>query len=158
MEAGCPTVDAKALAGFDAWSKIVRYPLIWLGCPDIVDTMEQARQDDPVREGLRIRKDALVDIFGTEDKFTAGDVYKKGMEQKQTGSANSYQPVFRYPELRAGFFDTERNPSSRTIGTQLGKDMKRISDGYHIDRVKDDAVHGHLYQMFGPARSPKEET
>jgi putative DNA primase/helicase len=39
-----------SLPSFGAWSDRVRSPLVWLGLPDPVTTMEGARAEDPVRE------------------------------------------------------------------------------------------------------------
>ena len=51
-EAGEP-VEMKALASFDEWNDWVRGTLIWLGCEDPVQSMEQARDDDPELTDLR---------------------------------------------------------------------------------------------------------
>ena len=41
--------DMTPLAGFDAWSRMVREPLLWLGEGDPVVSMEKARASDPER-------------------------------------------------------------------------------------------------------------
>ena len=46
LVAGCPHTIAP-LGSFEDWSKWVRDPLIWLGRPDPVDAMAEARRDDP---------------------------------------------------------------------------------------------------------------
>ncbi len=51
--ARCP--DLLTLPSYDAWSRYVRSPLIWLGEADPIDTMGTARDDDPVRaERIRV--------------------------------------------------------------------------------------------------------
>jgi putative DNA primase/helicase len=51
--AGCP--DVLTLPSYDAWSRYVRSPLIWLGEADPIDTMGTARDDDPLRsERIRV--------------------------------------------------------------------------------------------------------
>lgn len=50
--AGHPN-KCRPLASFEDWSRVVRSPLVWLGLADPVDTMEQARSDDPELTALR---------------------------------------------------------------------------------------------------------
>src|SRR5262249_32627566 len=47
--AGRPTPSVQPLAGFASWSEAVRYPLLWLGEHDPVESMEAARKYDPER-------------------------------------------------------------------------------------------------------------
>jgi hypothetical protein len=155
MAADDKPTKVKPLAGFNGWSKLVRYPLLWLGKTDVIGTMEAARQNDPVREGLRTRVNELLDIFGTEEVFSAVDVYNKTEERIQTGAANSYQQIFRYPTL-SDAFTSGRNRNARTIGNQITKDLKRPAGGYRIERVKDSSK-GNLYRLIGAPRSPKKE-
>src|SRR5262249_41121371 len=75
MAAGCPAPSgALALAGFDEWSRIVRFPLMWLGMPDPVMSMEGSRSMDPKREALRGLITALVKYVGVGKEFTAAEI------------------------------------------------------------------------------------
>src|SRR5262249_19199730 len=49
IAAGKPNC-CKRLPSYGAWSDLVRSPLIWLGCPDPLNTMSELRQEDPVRQ------------------------------------------------------------------------------------------------------------
>ncbi len=149
MTTGCPAVKASPLAGFDHWSRMVRYPLIWLGYPDPVETMKEAREIDPVRESLRARIDALLKVFGTEE-FTAADVFSKAQEIMSSGGGYG-KPELRYPELMAAFTDG-RFFNSKSIGNQLMKDLKRVANDYYIDRVKQSSKTGHVYKLIGEER------
>lgn len=46
VAAGCPAV-VPALGSYGGWSRMVRAPLVWLGCADPAASMERARGDDP---------------------------------------------------------------------------------------------------------------
>jgi putative DNA primase/helicase len=50
LAAGAPGVVP--LASYATWSKMVRGPLMWLGEPDPVKSMEEARDEDPVRRRI----------------------------------------------------------------------------------------------------------
>ncbi|HEY1982710.1 MAG TPA: hypothetical protein VGH13_21735, partial [Xanthobacteraceae bacterium] len=100
IEAGEPDMDVKPLGGFEGWSRMVRNPLIWLGLPDPVDSMKDARANDPHRSGVRARHDALLDIWGTEQTFTAADIVGKTQEM---GLGGGGMPTFRNAELRDSF-------------------------------------------------------
>ena len=47
LAAGAPDQSAAPINGFDARSRLVRSPLIWLGCADPALTFDVARDDDP---------------------------------------------------------------------------------------------------------------
>src|SRR5271170_8042670 len=49
IDAGKPEM-LPPLASYEDWSNVVRSPLVWLGFPDPVGTMESARAADPVRQ------------------------------------------------------------------------------------------------------------
>lgn len=64
MQAGCPD-PARPLASFEDWSRIVRSALIWLGRADPVDTMNAAREDDPVKQSLESLLSSWVETAGS---------------------------------------------------------------------------------------------
>jgi hypothetical protein len=52
LQSGEKAPDCKSLGSYSAWSKLCRYPLLWLGYADPVESMLQAMQEDPERETL----------------------------------------------------------------------------------------------------------
>ncbi len=66
----------RPLASFEDWSKVIRSAIVWLGCADPVDTMEQARADDPETVALRSLLRAWRTEFGGEFS-TAGRAIEK---------------------------------------------------------------------------------
>jgi putative DNA primase/helicase len=130
MAAGCPDQKVKPFNGYDGWSRMVRYPLLWLGEADPVESTLDARRDDPQREGLRLRIKALWDAFA-ESAFTAADIYKKASIGDE--------------QLRAAFAHSDGGLNTKSIGKQLSADLDRYQGGFMISRVKEDSVHGHGY-------------
>ena len=64
LAAGRPN-PAPRLASFHGWSDTVRSALIWIGCADPVDTMLEARDEDPQYAALRQVLVAWADANGT---------------------------------------------------------------------------------------------
>ena len=50
--AGCPG-RLPPVASFGAWSDLVRSALVWLGCADPAQSIQEARRNDPVIDTLR---------------------------------------------------------------------------------------------------------
>jgi putative DNA primase/helicase len=130
MAAGCPRVEAKAFNGYDGWSRMVRYPLIWLGEEDPVKSTEESRKDDPQREALRLRIEALAQAF-KNNSFTAADVH-----------ANNHSSL-----LPAFSRNDGRPPSVKAMGWQRTHDLHRPQGGRWITRVEDNSHDGHRYKV-----------
>jgi putative DNA primase/helicase len=63
--AGCPG-KLPQLASFGAWSDLVRSALVWLGCADPAQSIQEARRSDPVLDTLRQVLDAWRRCFDKE--------------------------------------------------------------------------------------------
>ena len=79
LVAGCPD-PRPALASFGEWSRLIRSSLVWLGRRDPVDTMEDARADDPVRSALREVVVAWRAVIGTNNPVSAGQLKQKAFD------------------------------------------------------------------------------
>jgi putative DNA primase/helicase len=66
--AGCPG-KLPQLASFGAWSDLVRSALVWLGCADPAQSIQEARRSDPVLDTLRQVVDAWRRCFGDEGRI-----------------------------------------------------------------------------------------
>ncbi len=74
LAAGAPAVELKTLGSFEAWTAIVRAPLVWLGCADPVAGQEVLREDaDEALAGWRDALAALAARF-KGDSFTSAAV------------------------------------------------------------------------------------
>ena len=63
--AECPDVGVKPWGRFEAWSQMVRQPLVWVGMADPVQTVKLVQGDDPKREELRELLTAWDAVFGS---------------------------------------------------------------------------------------------
>lgn len=130
MAAGCPTMEASPLAGFDGWTRMVRLPLMWLGLTDPVKSMEGARALDPERSALRQRIDGLSDAFGSQ-VFTAADVLRKA---KATTANSQWDVIANHPGLVEGFIRPDgmsdqlqeyRQSTHQGFGSGVGRPLDR---------------------------------
>jgi hypothetical protein len=76
--AGRPAVSLRHMGSFEAWSELVRAPLVWLGLPDPTETQDALRDDaDPERDDLGELLRAWYQTFG-ERAVTAAEVLAVG--------------------------------------------------------------------------------
>ncbi len=121
------------LGSFEAWSDLVRGALLWLDCPDPVETMEEVRNSDPALAQLRIFMTAWRAIFPGE-QVTGPMLIRKAMEQQRTpdGTVEFVNEALREALLnvagRGGAI------SSRALGIWLSSNKGRIVDGMRIEQ------------------------
>src|SRR5262249_48345617 len=147
-----PEVKAEPLNGLEEWSAAIRYPLIWLGLPDPVECLKEARALDPERGEKAARINALVEVFGAGKggkEFTAADVLKK--IQEIGGHGNYGRPEPRYPDLVMAFALTESGVpmNAKTIGHTLIENLDKVINDCRIVMVKKDTHNGHRYKLIG---------
>jgi hypothetical protein len=72
LAAGAPTLAVRP-SRFHQWDRLVRYPLVWLGCADPIETQRALEEADTERQGLRVLLAAWVAICG-ERPVTVADL------------------------------------------------------------------------------------
>ena len=72
LAAGSPTLAVRP-SRFHEWDHLVRYPLVWLGCADPIETQIALEEADTERQGLRVLLAAWVAICG-EHPVTVADL------------------------------------------------------------------------------------
>ena len=149
MAAGSPRVDdVEAFAGFDAWSRMVRFPLMWLGCEDPVRSTEEARMLDPKRQGVRERISAYVKYMGVGNPFAAAALVKKALE---TTSGPFGYPTPAHQDLFDALSRDGRNVNPKAVGHQLMNDRERVCrvDGvdYRLVLVTSDPKTANTYKV-----------
>jgi hypothetical protein len=123
--AGRPTVK-EPRSRFTAWDTFVRNPLLWLGAADPLDTQNELRASDPVREALVAMLTAWQDTFGTEAASVADAV------KEATRSGQSEKPQLLDALLAiAGERNGEIN--SRRLGRYLKHQVRRIENGARFE-------------------------
>jgi putative DNA primase/helicase len=73
-------VELPGYAGFDGWSNFVRAPLAWLSLPDVVDSQEQSRREDPIRSNVLELMQHWKDQLGFDESFTAAQIISKAID------------------------------------------------------------------------------
>ncbi len=124
--AGCPN-QLTPLASFEDWSRLVRSALVWLGRPDPVDTMKEARDDDPVTSVLRQLFHAWDAAFSDTAK-TSSEVTAAAIELGEN--------ELKHPLLQEVLLDvaTDRigHIKALLLGKYLARHKNRVVDGLKL--------------------------
>ncbi|WP_159013229.1 hypothetical protein [Acidisoma sp. S159] len=125
-----------AIASFSDWSDTVRSALVWLGCADPADSMEQAREDDPELGELREVIVSWRESLRLNEGFTVKELADAAEERMKTqlGEPTDYaHPAWRDCIVRLagerGTINTKR------LGKWLMNREGRIVDRYRIKRA-----------------------
>ena len=119
------------LASFQDWSRLIRSSLVWLGRADPVDTIETARADDPTRSNLRAIVSAWLDVIGTNNPMTAGDL-------RDTACRTDDNDLTLNKAISAVACAHGRNEiDPLRLGHWLGRNKGRVVDGVKIKGEKD---------------------
>ncbi|MBF0262723.1 MAG: hypothetical protein HQL97_12925 [Magnetococcales bacterium] len=118
VEAGKPRLEIKPFGRFEAWSDMVRSPLIWLGEPDPCATRIEAEASDPVREHLVVLLIAWHNTFEGKAMTCKEVLHERDLSIK----SNLAEAIAQLP----------LNPhidTARALGDFLSKHKERIEDG-----------------------------
>jgi putative DNA primase/helicase len=151
LTAGSPKVCGP-LGSYEPWSRMVRSPLIWLGQEDPVKSMDEAREEDPVRRAERSLITIWRDYLGPNSSYTAADLIKKATEQKSVEVAeNIHESDWAYPQLRELLLQQAGTPrgdiEAKKVGNWLMSIRGRIHVGHCIERVKESKSWGNTYNL-----------
>jgi hypothetical protein len=127
VNAGRPD-DPTPLGSFEAWSRTVRGPLVWLGAGDPIKTMERVRKADPTLNDLK----AMMHAWRTANGETAvpARLVVEAAEE-MAAPAPGEKPVFTRPELRAAVLAVAGRSgkiSPWALGNWLAAHVDRIVD------------------------------
>lgn len=117
------------LASYEAWSAIVRSPLVWLGRGDPVASMASLRSSDPQRL-LRVAVfKAWAEELGTGGAYITADLIGRASDPGPIGG-------FLRPQLRAALIEIARDRAggldSRRLGRWLSKAESNVADGLKL--------------------------
>jgi hypothetical protein len=132
---------------FEAWSKVVREPLLWLQEPDVKLSQKKVSEDsDSSIEGILVAFNHIRAAFGTEP-FTAKELVEKKLGILDTSEAPWWQDVLSpgditVAKVRNGF---------------LSKHRGRIYNGTRIVKVEKRGNKGVRWQLEDVEVVPKEE-
>ncbi|MFO1036313.1 MAG: hypothetical protein U1E45_05675 [Geminicoccaceae bacterium] len=112
--AGSPATPGPRFGRFEDWSRMVRSPLLWLGCADPVRTREAVRAVDPER-------DALLPIL-------AGWPFKKEQTAKEIVQMASSEDFLAALLAIAPTRGRDERPDATAVGRFLAKHLGRVEE------------------------------
>jgi putative DNA primase/helicase len=131
VAAGSPAINGPR-SRFTEWDALVRNPLLWLGAADPLDTQDELRGSDPVREALVAMLTAWQDAFGDNPATVADAV------EGATAAGQSAKPRLLDALLSvAGERNSEIN--TRKLGRYLARHVRRIENGQRFESTGIDA-------------------
>jgi hypothetical protein len=141
--AGKPDV-LPPIASFGAWSDLIRSPLVWLGCADPAQSIQDARRSDPVLDTLRQVIESWRSAFGSDGE-TARDAAAAvaKFDPNQPARLPTNEKAKALLALRAALASvaSERGQiDAAKLGYWLRKSKDRIVDGWKFAVVA--APHG----------------
>jgi putative DNA primase/helicase len=113
IEAGTPGV-LPVLNSFAEWSNLVRSMLVWFGEADVCESMEAARDADPVLGSIRDVMGEFEKHFGLNYAFTLRDL----VAVLEFGEGRLYKALLAVSRIKGGKLDSE----------SLGKWFRSIKD------------------------------
>ncbi|HXP05807.1 MAG TPA: hypothetical protein VN808_16935 [Stellaceae bacterium] len=126
--------EVPALGSFGDWSRWVRDPLIWLGRPDPVLAMSEARRDDPILGSLLAVIEQWRAVLG-DQRVTCRHIAETANEHGLTGFSHG---EFRDALLRV--CGENGNISTRRLGQWLGQVKGRTVAGKRL--IEAELLHG----------------
>jgi hypothetical protein len=121
-------LKVKPFASFEDWSRLVRAALLWLGCDDPVETMDQLRVEDPhatqLSNFLTTWKEAIQGVG-------RGSVPSRPMTARELCATNVHDFDRALIEASGGH-ESDVNASYIKVGKFLKKHKDRICDGLKI--------------------------
>lgn len=130
--AGSPAV-AIPRSRFAEWDSLVRRPLLWLRTTDPLDTQNEVRAADPVREALVAMLTGWREAFGDQPATVARAI------DASTGSGMSARPQL-LDALNGAAGERNGTVNSRRLGRYLVRSLRRIEDGLRFEDAGDDPL------------------
>jgi hypothetical protein len=130
LAAGAPQMCG-ALGSYAEWSRMVRSPLVWLGEPDPVGSMDSARDEDPELGDIRELFGLWLDYFDLDQEVTTGQIIEAACAPPAANDFNR-QPLKELLLRVAGNRDVN-GISSERVGWWLRGISGRVETGYRLN-------------------------
>lgn len=125
---GRPNMGLHPIGSYEAWCRMVRNCIAWLGEPDPGETrIELAAQADTERKGLALMIEALETVHGG---MTAAEMIAFAFDRNENGSdrLTLREAISELCPTRDG-----KPPSTVSLGKRLSARRRRVIDGKCID-------------------------
>jgi putative DNA primase/helicase len=130
LAAGEPKVCG-AFGSYIAWSRMVRSPLIWLGQPDPVDSMESSREDDPELADIRELFTLWTSYLDLDERYTANRIIEIACQPLSPNDFN--RPPFKELLLRVAGDRQSTAVLSKRLGWWLRGISGRVLEGHRLN-------------------------
>jgi hypothetical protein len=148
-------VDCPPLGSYGGWERFVRHPLIWLGQPDPVESIEHTRANDPKRRAVATLFDQWRQHLKLNEGYTVSQIIECARESALQPTSSfgigvaDYQPV--RPEFNALLMERCTAPRGGIDARQLGKWLSQIRGQVHgglrLEIAKQSASHGNRWAL-----------
>lgn len=139
--AGCPPIPGHTPYGsFDAWDRLVRRPLMWLGLDDPLAPAEALRDDDPDRAGMRALFSALRETY---------------RDQVVTAATIAEDAARAAPRFDGGGRDHDHPDLHDALEQVAGANANARQIGYALRRYRGRMVDGLVLEAAGPTGRAK---
>jgi hypothetical protein len=135
IEAGAPRVCGP-LGSYATWSRMVRSPLVWLGEPDPIISIDVARKEDPVLAAIRELFRFWLDYglsLDPDERCISSYVIEVACRRMDSGSTLDLNPR-PFEEFLRGVAEAKGEKISPVrLGIWLRKISGRVVDGYRLE-------------------------
>jgi len=146
-------VGCTPLGSYGGWSKFVREPLIWLEQPDPVDSMEQARADDPERNFAVALFDRWRSHLKVGEAYSVAQIIECARETRPSGSMGVGSAD--YEHVRPDFYSllSEKCPlfkggiDPKQLGKRLSRLKGQVHGGHRLVVAKESKSHGNRWAL-----------
>jgi hypothetical protein len=150
--AGRPPVGLVPMGSYEAWSAVVRAPLVWAGMPDPAETQEG------LREGADVERDAITELLRAwrakygDSKLTTAQVLAAVDRETADG------PTLALRHAVLGYCDAGgKLPSVRKLGNALRKMRGRVIGGRWLTHGAK-GQHGAAWQVLSTVKADSADS
>lgn len=146
-------INCDPLGSYGGWSRFVREPLIWLGQPDPVASMEEARVNDPERSAAVAFVGQWKAHLEIGKGLTVAQIIQCACETKE-GVAFGLGREFEFVRPEFNSLLSEKCPLSRgqvdpmRLGKWLSNIRGQVHAGHRLDIAKKSSSHGHRWALY----------
>lgn len=141
---GCPDLKLESVREYRDWCRMIRQPLVWLGCEDPCKCISEIKSTDPEREEME-------SIFGVlmsfpSDSFTVNQVIKLASNTTRRTEEDSIDALYEV------LFEACGSPGfgicSKKLGNKLRSYKDRIFQGKKIVAVGKDRTNKTIWKFL----------
>jgi hypothetical protein len=131
LAAGEPPVCG-SIGSYKAWARMARSPLVWLGQPDPVDSMNAARAEDPELSDIREFFDLWLAYLQLDEDYTTAHIMETACAPPQGTPYDLNPPAFKQFLMRVASDRKGEAISAKRFGWWLRGINGRVVDDHRL--------------------------